>query len=307
MSFLNCPYFHDEVAAIAKLESVLWAGEPVCPHCGGVGKAYEIKGARTRAGLRKCGHCKKQFTVKVGTVFESSHIPLHKWLQATYLMCSSKKGISSHQLHRTLEITYKSAWFMSHRLREAMNIAPEAPAGGEGGMVEIDETYIGQKEGVPKRRAHHHKHAILTLVERHGKARSFHVDGTSFKDLLPILQATIAPGTKVMTDEASQYRKLKKHFPDHETVNHGADEYVRGEAHTNTVEDFYSVFKRGMKGIYQHCSDRHLQRYVTEFDFRYNNRVALGVDDESRFTNALKGIIGKRLTYKQPCQTHDDK
>lgn len=251
-------------------------------------------------GLRRCGPCKRQFTVTVGTVFESSHVPLNKWLQAVYLMCSSKKGISSHQLMRTLEVQYKTAWFMTHRIREAMKAGQLPPMGGEGETVEIDETFIGKKEGAVKRRGYAHKHAVLTLVQRGARARSFHVDGTSAKDLLPIITANVAPGTRVMTDEAGQYTHLGKHFTEHDYVRHGVGEYVRGDTHTNTVEGFYSVFKRGMKGVYQHCSEKHLHRYVAEFDFRYNNRVRLGVDDAGRTDRALRGAIGKRLTYKQP-------
>jgi hypothetical protein len=215
-------------------------------------------------------------------------------------MCSSKKGISSNQLHRTLGITLKSAWFMSHRLREAMrNGFLLSPMGGAGAVVEVDETFIGQKKDVPKQRGYAHKHAVLSLVERGGKVRSFHVDGTKAADVVPIMKANIARETRIMTDEAGQYAHVKKDFADHEFVRHGAGEYVRGDAHTNTVENYYSVFKRGMKGIYQHCAEKHLHRYVAEFDFRYNNRVKLGVDDQERTGNALRGIVGKRLTYRQ--------
>ena len=249
-------------------------------------------------GLRRCGPCKRQFTVTVGTVFESSHVPLHQWLQAVYLLCSSKKGISSHQLMRTLDVQYKTAWFMTHRIREAMASGKLPPIGGEGAVVEIDETFIGQKPDMPKQRGYAHKHAVMTLVERGGPARSFHVEGTAAADLLPIIKANVAPDTYVMTDEAGQYAGLKKHFTGHEFVSHGKGEYVRVDVHTNTLESFYSVFKRGMKGVYQHCSEKHLHRYVAEFDFRYNNRVKLGVDDQQRTGNALRGIVGKRLTYR---------
>jgi len=217
-------------------------------------------------------------------------------------MCSSKKGVSSNQLHRTLGVTLKTAWFMSHRLRAAMD-AGEAlpPFGGEGVTVEIDETFIGKKAGMEVRRGYAHKHAVMTLVERSqggAKARSFHVDGTKASDLLPIIKANVLPGTAVMTDEAGQYAHLNKHFAEHQFVTHGTGEYGRGDVHTNTVEGFYSVFKRGMKGIYQHCSEKHLHRYVSEFDFRYNNRVRLGVDDAQRTAAALRGIVGKRLIYR---------
>jgi transposase-like protein len=296
MSALSATCFHDEAAAYAELEATLWPNGPVCPHCGGIERITMVKGGRI--GLRRCGQCKKQFTVKVGTVFESSHVPLHQWLQATYLMCSSKKGISSHQLMRTLGVQYKTAWFMTHRIREAMAAGKLPMMGGPGAVVEIDETFIGKKEGMPVRRGYAHKHAVMTLVERGGSARSFHVDGTSAADLLPIIKANVAPETHVMTDEAGQYAHLGKHFTEHDFVAHGKGEYVRGDVHSNTVEGFYSVFKRGMKGVYQHCAEKHLHRYVAEFDFRYNNRVKLGVDDQDRTTQALKGVVGKRLTYR---------
>ena len=297
-SALSAPYFHDEAAAFAELEATLWPHGPVCPRCGGLDRITAVKGARM--GLRRCGPCKRQFTVTVGTVFESSHVKLNLWLQAVYLMCSSKKGISSHQLMRTLDVQYKTAWFMTHRIREAMTTGQLPPFGGEGMTVEIDETFIGRKKDMPKQRGYAHKHAVLTLVQRGGSARSFHVEGTGAADLLPIIKANILPGTHVMTDEAGQYSGLKKHFAAHDFTRHGMGEYVRGKVHSNTVEGFYSVFKRGMKGVYQHCSEKHLHRYVAEFDFRYNNRIKLGVDDTQRTNMALKGMVGKRLTYKKP-------
>ena len=298
-SVLNQPYFQDEDAAYAKLESIVWPNGATCPHCGSTDKMRRMGGTATRPGLYKCYACRKQSRVTVGTVFESSHVKLHVWLQAMYLMCSSKKGISSNQLARTLGVTVKTAWFMSHRLREAMaSGAGLPPMGGEGAVVEIDETFIGQKKDMPKQRGYAHKHAVLTLVERGKGSRSFHVDGTAAADLLPIIKANVDPKTQVMTDEAGQYAALKKIFTGHDFVRHGAGEYGRGVVHTNTVEGFYSVFKRGMKGIYQHCSEKHLHRYMAEFDFRYNNRVKLGVDDAARTVNALQGIVGKRLTYR---------
>ena len=217
-------------------------------------------------------------------------------------MCSSKKGISSNQLARTLGLTVKSAWFMSHRIREAMTSgAGLPPLGGEGATVEIDETFIGTKREKPKKaRGYAHKHAVLTLVERGKGSRSFHMDGTKPSDLEPIIKAHVHPKSQVMTDEAGQYVGLQKHFAGHEVVRHGQSEYVRGDAHKNTAEGFYSVFKRGMKGVYQHCSQKHLHRYVAEFDFRYDNRVRLGVNDQERAAAALKGVVGKRLTYRIP-------
>lgn len=298
MSVLSASYFHDEDAAFAELESIMWPDGPVCPRCGGQHRITKVKGGRK--GLYRCGPCKRQFTVRVGTIFEASHVKLHLWLQAVYLMCSSKKGISSHQLMRVLGVQYNTAWFMTHRIREAMKSGNLPPMGGEGSTVEIDETYIGKKEGQEVRRGYAHKHAVLTLVERGGSARSFHVDGTKATDLLPIIKANVAPGTHVMTDEAGQYAHLRKHFGAHDYVRHGAGEYGRGHVYTNTVEGFYSIFKRGMKGVYQHCAEKHLHRYVAEFDFRYNNRIKLGIDDQQRTKNALTGAKGKRLTYRHP-------
>jgi transposase-like protein len=298
MSVLSKPYFHDEAKAFEYLESVLWSEGPVCPHCGSVsGKHYDLR--KTRLGLRKCSDCRKQFTVKVGTVFESAHVPLNKMMQAVHLLCSSKKGISAHQLHRILEVQYKTAWFLAHRIREAMRSGELAPMGGAGGVVEADETFIGRKEGSIKRRGHGHKNAVLSLVDREsGQVRSFHVDSVSAAELVPIIKANVAKETAIMTDEWSGYFSLGDHFSSHESVSHKADEYVRGSVHTNTVEGYYSIFKRGMKGIYQHCSEKHLHRYVAEFDFRYNNRTKLGVEDQERANNALAGIIGKRLKYQ---------
>lgn len=298
-SVLNQPYFQDEDAAYAKLEGIVWPNGATCPHCGSMDRMRKMGGTATRPGLYKCYACRKQSRVTVGTVFESSHVELHVWLQAMYLMCGSKKGISSNQLARTLGVTVKTGWFMSHRIREAMASGVGLPPmGGEGAVVEIDETFIGQKKDMSKRRGYAHKHAVLTLVERGKGSRSFHVDGTAAADWLPIIKANVDPKTQVMTDEAGQYAALKKTFTGRDFVRHGAGEYGRGVVHTNTVEGFYSVFKRGMNGIYQHCSEKHLHRYVTEFDFHYNNRVKLGVDDAARTVNALQGIVGKRLTYR---------
>lgn len=298
MSVLNKPYFQNEKAAFAKLEAVLWPEGPVCPHCGSAAKHYDL--AKTRLGLRKCAEkeCRKQFTVRVGTVFESSHIPLHKWFQAVHLMCSSKKGISAHQMHRILQVTYKTAWFMAHRIREAMRTGALAPMGGNGSIVEADETFIGKKRGVKVQRGFTHKHAVLTLVDRQGDARSFHVDGTKAAIVLPIVKRNVAREARMATDEAGQYKDLGKHFAQHEFVVHAHEEWAKGEFHTNTVEGYFSIFKRGMKGVYQHCSEKHLHRYLAEFDFRYNNRSAKGIEDEQRATQALKGARGKRLTYR---------
>ncbi len=320
MSILSKPYMHDEAAAFAHVEAMLWADGPVCQHCGVVDRAYPLVGVRSkpskknpegveRHGLWKCRECRKQFTVRKGTIFEESHIPMHKWLQAIHLMVSSKKGISSHQLHRVLEITHKSAWFMSHRIREAMRTDGEMDFGAGGGMVEVDETFIGKDPEVEqKKRAggFHHKMKVLTLVDRDtGRAKSFVIDKVSYKDILPILRENIRVEAAVFTDEATVYKYLRNDFVRHDHVTHSKDEYVhrtKPEVHTNTVEGFYSIFKRGMKGVYQHCSKKHLHRYAAEFDFRYSNRAARGVEDAERAIIALTGVAGKRLTYHQPNQ-----
>jgi transposase-like protein len=300
---LTAKHFQDEEAAFAFVEAALWPNGPVCPHCGGFDRISKMAGKSTRTGLYKCYQCRKPFTVKIGTVFESSHVLLHLWLQAMHLVCSSKKGISANQLHRTLGVTLKTAWFMGHRIREAMRGGGLAPMGGAGGVVEIDETYIGRKEGFEVRQGAWHKNAVLTLVERGGAARSFHVDRVAKEAIVPIVRENIARQSKVMTDEAALYSKLGDHFAKHGAVDHHRGEYgytdrAGDKINTNTVEGFYSVFKRGMKGVYQHCSEKHLHRYLAEFDFRYSNRVRLGIDDSARADRALQGVKGKRLTYQ---------
>jgi transposase-like protein len=298
-STLSNRHFHDEKAAYAFVEARVWPSGPVCPHCGGVDRISAMGGKSTRIGAYKCYQCRKPFTVKIGTIFEASHVPMRHWLQAIFLMSSSKKGISSNQLHRTLGCTLKTAWFISHRIREAMRVNGAEPMGGEGEIIEADETFIGRLEGQPKARAGFgHKNTVLTLVRRGGEARSFHVDSTSIASIVPILRAQIKAESAVMTDEANQYKQLGKIFASHESVNHKSEEYSRGTVSTNTVEGFFSIFKRGMKGIYQHCSEKHLHRYLAEYDFRYTNRVGLGVNDVARADRALKGIVGKRLKYK---------
>src|SRR3984893_4580732 len=282
MSILSEPHFHNEEAAYARLEAIVWPNGPVCPHCGNADpdRVYTIKGKTARIGLRTCAECREQFRVMVGTVFEKSKIPLHKWFQAAHLLASSKKGISSHQLHRTLKVTYKTAWFMSHRIREAMRTGDLAPMGGSGGAVEADETFIGQVKGEPKRHGGWaHKNVVLSLVERGGSVRSFHVEGVRIADIAPVVRANIAREATLMTDEGTHYQEVGREFARHGTVVHKNEEYVRGDAHTNTAENYFSIFKRGMTGVYQHCSEKHLHRYLAEFDFRYSNRVALGVDD----------------------------
>ncbi len=282
MSVLNRPYFICEEAAFAHVESIVWANGVTCPHCGSMSERhYNL--AKTRIGLRKCADCRKQFTVRVGTVFESSHVPLHKWLQAVYLMCASKKGVSAHQIHRVLEVTYKTAWFMAHRIREAMRSGDLAPMGGGGGFVEVDETFIGREPGKPVKRAYHHKMKVLTLVDRStGRARSMVVDDLKPATIAPILRENMSCEARLATDEGGHYLHIGKEFAEHGVVRHGREEYVVGEVHTNTIEGYFSIFKRGMKGVYQHCGKKHLHRYLAEFDFRYSNRVKLGVDDSQR-------------------------
>jgi transposase-like protein len=303
MSTLSKSVFHSEPAAFDYLEKTLWPDGAVCPHCGTIGTATKLAGKATRIGVWKCNEkpCRKQFTVKVGTVFEHGRIPLSKMLQAVYLLCCSKKGCSSHQLHRVLGITYKTAWFLSHRIREAMRTGQLAPMGGAGGIVEVDETYIGRQESLGiDQTGYHNKNMVVTLVERGGSARSFHTDGHSIGDIVPIVRENIARESRLMTDQALHYRAIGTKFKEHGAVNHSKFEWARDDIHTNTVEGFYSIFKRGMKGVYQHCSEKHLHRYLAEFDFRYSNRVRLGINDEARTGRALKGITGKRLTYRNP-------
>jgi transposase-like protein len=319
MSALSRPEFHDEAKAFEHIESVLWPDGPICRHCGSVNNAYRLNGVRTkpskknphgveRHGLYKCRDCRGQFTVRMGSIFEESHLPLHKWLQAIHLLCSSKKGISSHQLHRILECTYEAAWFLSHRIREAMRSGDLSPMGGNGKFVEVDETYIGRLAGVGDLKGSGTKNTVLTLVERGGIARSFHIDSATVSKIIPIVTKNINRESILMTDEARYYDRVGGEFAAHGRVNHGEDEYGRtihvdGEKvsiNTNTVEGFYSIFKRGMKGVYQHCAEHHLHRYLAEFDFRYSNRSAMGIEDGVRALLALKGAKGKRLTYRRP-------
>lgn len=280
------------------MEARVWPDGPVCPYCEGSDRISKMKGKSTRIGTYKCYACRKPFTVKIGTVMHDSHLPMTVWLQAFFLLSSSKKGISSNQLHRTLGITLKSAWFLSQRIREAMRVGGFSPLGGGGSIVEIDETFLGRK-GKVVGKGPHHKNAVLTLVSREGEARSFHIDEATRANIMPIIRENLAAEARVVTDDAGYYRSLDKEYL-HVFVNHSAGQYGRGEIHTNTIEGYYSIFKRGMKGIYQHCSQKHLHRYLSEFDFRYSNRMRLGIDDEERADKALKGISGKRLTYRQP-------
>ncbi len=299
-SQFNAPHFQSPEAAREYLEALRWGSDRVCPHCGTINESFATK----KPGVYRCRvkECRKDFSVTTKSVMESSHIKLNVWLQAFYLMASSKKGISSHQMHRAMGITYKSAWFLTHRIREAMRAGGlVTPMGGNGGVVEVDETFYGRLEGQPKkgRSAWANKNVVLTLVERGGSARSFHVNGVRVADLQPIIRANLSREARLMTDEGASYKVIGPEFASHETVNHKAEEYVRGDVTTNTVEGYYSIFKRGMIGVYQHCKEKHLHRYLSEFDFRYSNRVALGIHDGERADLAIKGAAGKRLTYRQ--------
>jgi transposase-like protein len=317
---LNAPYFQDADKARERLEGIRWPNGPVCPHCGNCDpdKIRALQGKSHRAGLYQCAECREQFTVTVGTVFERSKIPLHKWLLATHLLASSKKGMSSHQLHRMLGVTYKTAWFMTHRLREAMAIkGARGPMGGEGVVVEADETYIGKKDVQPKTRVDGTefkrgrsgkrrglpggvgKRAVVALVERGGSVRTFHVEKADAATVRQIVVTNISRESRLHTDESGIYTKTGREFAAHETVIHSRGEYARGDVTTNSVEGYFSVFKRGMKGVYQHCGEAHLHRYLAEFDFRFNNRSALGVEDTERADRALAQIEGKRLTYRR--------
>ena len=298
-SALSAPHFHNEAAAFAFVEARVWPEGPNCPHCGGVERISKMQGKSTRLGLHKCYQCRKPFTVRMGTIFEASHVPLHIWLQAMYLIAGSKKGISSNQLHRTLGVTLKTAWFMAHRIREAMREGSLAPLGQGGGAVEVDETFIGRKKGMPVRGAYHHKMAVLGLVDRAtGRSRLFHVEKAAGSLIQPIVLANLSREARLMTDENTMYRRIGREFAEHGAVNHQSREYARGDVTTNTVEGAFSIFKRGMRGVYQFCAEKHLHRYLAEFEFRYSNRQALGCNDADRADAMLRGIVGKRLTYQ---------
>jgi transposase-like protein len=303
MSNLSAPHFHNEEAAYAYVEARLWPNGPVCPHCGGVERISKMQGKSTRVGAYKCYQCRKPFTVKIGTVFEDSKVPMRLWLQAMYLIAGSKKGISSNQLHRILGVTLKTAWFMSHRIREAMRSGDLAvPFGSGGGAVEVDETYIGNKPNPVGLRRTAHKYGVLALVDRETRTmRSFTFDQFSKDEIHPIVRANISREARLMTDEAPMYRVLGREFAEHGTTKHGLGEYVSRfdrSIHSNTVEGAFSIFKRGMKGVYQHCAAHNLHRYLAEFEFRYNNRAALEISDTVRADKMLQGIVGKRLTYQ---------
>jgi transposase-like protein len=314
--------FQDETEARLFLEKMRWGGERVCPRCGTIGGEYETK----RAGRYRCGakECRKDFTVTTGTVMESSHILLTTWLRAFHLMASSKKGVSAHQLHRSLGVTYKTAWFLAHRIREAMTgSSGSGPLGGEGQVIEADETYFHKvetprstrKDGKPFRadnpkytdqRGNYgpaNKRSIVVLCERGGKARTFHVAEANRETVEKILHANASTDSRLHTDESPIYKRMGSRFKMHETTKHSAKEYARGDVNSNSAEGFFNVFKRGMTGVYQHCGERYLSRYLVEFEFRHNTRAKLGFTDGERAALAIKGIEGKRLTYRPPAHS----
>jgi len=310
----SAPHFRDDEAARKHLEALMWPDGPICPHCGVINHAYATK----RPGVYRCAEkeCRKDFSVTMRTVMERSKIALHKWLQAFHLMCSSKKGVSAHQLHRTLDLTYEAAWFMAHRIREAMRAGGLAPPlGGNGGIVEADETYYGKPEDMKATKASgkrlryakkspRNRRPIVALVERGGNVRTFHVPVADKEAVTKIVRENIAKESRLHTDESKLYKGSAEHFDAHKSVTHSKDEYVRyedGEAiHTNSAEGYFSIFKKGMRGIYQHCKEKNLHRYLAEYDWRYNHRMALGFNDGERAALAVKNAAGKRLTYRGP-------
>ena len=300
------PIFHDEVKARAWLEARLWPEGPICPKCGVVGQATLMKGKSHRPGLYQCNACREPFSVTVGTLYERSHVPLHKWLAATHLMMASKKGMSALQISRMIGVTYKTAWFLCHRIRESLRGTDTDQLGGEGVVVEADETYVGGLERnkhankkAPGPQGHGAKEAVVALVERGGRVRSHHVADVTSSTLRPILTAQINSASHLMTDTARMYPAIGGAFAAHSMVNHTVHEYVRGDASTNTVESYFAILKRGVVGTFHHVSSQHLKRYVGEFDYRYNTRTALGYSDFDRFAESFPGIVGKRLTYRR--------
>ena len=309
-SILSNPIFNDPEKARVWLEAQLWPDGPICPKCGTVDEATLMKGKSHRHGLYQCNACREPFTVTVGTLYERSHIPLNKWLAATHLLMASKKGISALQISRLLGVGRKAGWFMCHRIRESLRETKPKALGGKGKTVEIDETFVGGKEKNKHRSKRKHrgtggvgKEAVFSLVERGGRVRSNHVANVSAKTLRPVLMTQVHRSSNLMTDEAAPAKAMGREFENHETVNHSIGEYVRGDAHTNTIESYFAILKRGIIGTYHNVSEAHLKRYLAEFDYRYNERQALGVDDATRMEKSLKGIVGKRLTYRRINET----
>jgi transposase-like protein len=305
-AILNGLHFHNEEAAFSHVEARLWANGPVCPHCGATDEHIgRLTGKSSRVGLRKCYACRETFTVRQGTIFEDSHLALHLWLQVIHLMCASKKGVATRQIQRMLQCSMKTAWFLTHRIREAMKDGGLGPLGGEGAILEADTTYVGGKEKNKHRNKRQAgniggtgKAIVHSLVERDGRVRSHHIPNVSGDTLRPILRAHADFKSALMTDTAGGYMGIGRAFARHEMVDHGVGEYVRGDAHSNTAENYFSILKRGIYGVYHHVSEAHLHRYLSEFDFRYSNREGRGVDDINRAERALLGVKGKRLTYE---------
>ncbi len=311
-AILSKAVFHNEEAAFAYVEAMLWPNGPVCPHCGATAEKVGKLNARSkpskknpegvvRHGLRKCYGCRKEFTVRGGTIFEDSHLPLHLWMQAIHLLNSSKKGISTRQIQRLLMCSMKTAWFLTHRIREIMKPADKTlpPLGGEGMTIEADETYIGGMAGRKKNRPVTEKLVVMTLVERNGQARSTHIPNVTGSTLSRVLSSSTRRESTLQTDEAPAYMGIGWNYARHGVVKHSEQEYVRGDDHTNTVEGFFSILKRGLYGTYQHVSEAHLHRYLNEFDHRYNAREALGVDDTDRTGRTVRNALGRRLTYRR--------
>jgi len=312
------PLFADEDKARAFFESKRWPNGTVCPHCKttAVYKLTAKPGSRSpvRPGVYKCSECRKQFTVRVGSIFEDSKLPLRHWLYAIHLMTSSKKGMSAHQLHRMIRVAYNTAWFMEHRIREAMANTDPALLGGLGKIIEVDETYYGKRENAPApsrkrygrpftksgKTGGREKRPVVALVERGGPARAVHMNTVTGQNLREFVNLNANKMSRLHTDESKLYPALGTEFASHETVRHSAKEYARGDVNTNSVEGFFSIFKRGMTGIYQHCGEQHLQRYLDEFSFRYSNRSKSGIEDARRAVLATQGGEGKRLTWRRP-------
>ncbi len=295
-SIISAPYFHNEKAAYEFVESRIWPHGPICPHCGEMERVSKMKGKSTRIGTYTCYACRKPFTVKIGTIFEDSHVAMRHWLQAIYLMAASKKGISTNQLHRTLGVTLKTAWFMSHRIRLAMDQEPDEPLGG---IVELDETYVGGKAHNRKRgRGAGKKVPVFALVERNGRVISHPIEQVNETNLYRSIRDNVDKSAKIMTDDFPTYKPVTRGFASHDIIRHSEKQYVRGNVHTNTVEGFFSILKRGITGVYHHCEKQHLHRYCAEFNFRYNHRIARGVNDVERADELLLNVVGKRLTYK---------
>ena len=294
---IAAPIFHDEAKATAHLEASRWPDGVFCPHCGST-RVRRMEG-KTQAGMFLCNDCRDKFTVRTGSVMERSHIPLHKWLLATHIMAASKKGMSASQMARMIGVTYKTAWFLCHRIREAMDGATDTgPLGGGSGVVEADETYVG---GKARNRAHRYpapKKAVVALVEREGHVRSFHVANVNAKNVRALLVTNVDRTAHLMTDESPIYKGVGREFGAHYSVNHGAKQFtgLGGYKHSNTAENFFSIFKRGVIGTYHHMSEAHLGRYCKEFDFRYNTRT---ISDTERTDVAILGAIGKRLSYRR--------